>query len=1046
MIARVLHENLRYLALVILTIIIVGYTSFTGMGRKEDPTITPFFAKVQVLFPGASPTRVEALITKPLIDALREEPDVKEVDATSATGVSLVFIELDYKLPKPKLAQIWSELRDIVADVGATFPPEASPPLFDDEIWTEFVKILAVSGAEGRDLPPSQLRRQALEFADAARDVPLTRRVKLYGLPLEEVRVELSEARLSSLGISIDEVAHALAQADARSPAGRLSGTNAALTVELNGEFEDIESVRNVIVRALPDGRSIRVSDIGTVSKSEQDPPESVAFSNGHRSVLVAVEMQQGYQVDRYSARFDEFLADYQAAAPGGLSIEVSYDQSGYTTDRLTTVSQNLLAGITLVLIVLLITLGWRAALVVAVILPLCSLMSMVALYYLEIPIQHMSVTGLVVALGLLVDGSIVMTDEIRKRLIAGMSPREAMDGAVSRMRIPLVSSTLTTVLAFMPLLLLPGAAGDFLGSIAVSVVAMLVSSFLLAIAVTPVLAARWLPSGITSDNHWWRIGVHSPQLAHRFKSTLEWSVRHPLGAVALALVLPITGYLSLSTLTQQFFPGTDRDQMYLDVRLPDGVAIEDSIALVARLDDKLRAEPLIRRVDWTIGESPPEFYYNLRANVKGVPGWARGLVLTTDENQTDALIRRLQGEVDREYPAAQIIVRGIDQGPPVEAPLEIMLFGPSDDVLKSLGEQFRQKLAQLPDVTHTKVSMAPAPAKMVFDLDEGALKRAGLSKTEVAQHIQAALRGRIGGEVLEDTERLPVRAILSRADWDTVDDVANLRLPVRGAGTDTPIPAIPLNALGHITVVPDDSPITRENGERMNSVLGYLTRGVLPEEALKLLAEDLEANPVPMPAGYRYEFGGDSQERNELMQDLMAPLGTIMAAMFATILLTFNSWRLTAIAFLVTGCSFGLSLLALAVFQYPLGIQALIGVIGSVGVSINAAIIILSGLRLNEGAVAGYAGDIVEVVMDASRHIVSTTVTTFGGFLPLILEGSQFWPPFAMSIAGGVLLSTVISFYLVPPLYTLMMHPKKHFQVTPPLGAEPTAMLRQAA
>ncbi len=178
-----------------------------------------------------------------------------------------------------------------------------------------------------------------------------------------------------------------------------------------------------------------------------------------------------------------------------------------------------------------------------------------------------------------------------------------------------------------------------------------------------------------------------------------------------------------------------------------------------------------------------------------------------------------------------------------------------------------------------------------------------------------------------------------------------------------------------------------------------------------------------------------------------MAPLGTIIAAMLATILLTFNSWRLTGIAFGVTGCSFGLSLLALAIFQYPLGIQALIGVIGSVGVSINAAIIILSGLKLNEQASLGDPDAIVDVVMDASRHIVSTTVTTFGGFLPLILEGSQFWPPFAMAIAGGVLLSTIVSFYLVPPLYTLLMHPGRHFLKPKSQAApEPPIALREAA
>ena len=207
-----------------------------------------------------------------------------------------------------------------------------------------------------------------------------------------------------------------------------------------------------------------------------------------------------------------------------------------------------------------------------------------------------------------------------------------------------------------------------------------------------------------------------------------------------------------------------------------------------------------------------------------------------------------------------------------------------------------------------------------------------------------------------------------------------------------------------------------------MNRVQGFLTRGVLPEEALKVLQANLRDTPIALPPGYRYSFGGDSGERAEVVRDLIAPMGIIVSALIATILLTFNSWRLTAIALLVCTSSFGLSFLALAIFRYPLGITALIGVIGSIGVSINAAIIILTALQQDTGASRGDTVAIRNVVLDSSRHIVSTTITTFGGFLPLILEGSQFWPPFAMAIAGGVLLSTVISFYLVPPLYLMTL------------------------
>ncbi len=323
-----------------------------------------------------------------------------------------------------------------------------------------------------------------------------------------------------------------------------------------------------------------------------------------------------------------------------------------------------------------------------------------------------------------------------------------------------------------------------------------------------------------------------------------------------------------------------------------------------------------------------------------------------------------------------------------------------------------------LPDVTHTKVSMEAGPPKLVFALEEDKLKQVGLSRVQVATSLDAALRGRLGGELLEDTERLPVRTRLTRRDWSDSNVLQNLRIPI--ARSVSGAQSVPLSALGAAHLEPDDSPITRENGQRLNRVQAFLVRGVLPEEALKVLRAQLAVEPIELPPGYSYSFGGDSDERAGVIEDLMAPLGIIMAALVATILLTFNSWRLSAIAVLVCVCSFGLSLFALALFRYPLGITPLIGVIGSIGVSINAAIIILTALQQDSEAASGSADAVVRVVRDSSRHIVSTTITTFGGFLPLILEGSRFWPPFAMAIAGGVLLSTIISFFLVPPLFYL--------------------------
>ena len=1024
MIATSLFENGRYLSLLVISIIVVGVTSYNSLGRQEDPSITPFVASVQTFYPGASPARVESLVTKPLEDALREHPDVQEIDSSSISGVSTIVIEADYYLSRSDIKRVWSELRGKVDRVAADLPEGTTQPVFDDDLFTTFVKIVAISADEGVDISPSLLRREALRFADAARKVPQTRRVKPYGLPDEEINVEINGTALSTLELSVDDIAKTLALSDSRTPAGKLASPTTALTIDVAGDFRDAQAVRDTFIKSDFDSATgIRISDVATVTKSEAEPPLRLALSNGRRSVFLAVEMKEGYQVDKYSEQFDAFLEDYRANAADGLTIETTYDQSGYTEARLAGVVKNIIAGMLMVVAVLFMTLGWRAALIVALSLPLCTLLSMVVLNYLDVPIHQLSMTGLVVALGLLVDGSIVVTDEIRKHLLEGDEAIQAMQKAVKRMTVPLVSATATTVLAFTPMAILQGPSGDFLGSLATCVIVMLVMSLVLALSVTAALGGRLLPGAMTEGLAWWRSGIVLPRARERFAASIDWSLKYPLASVLLAASIPLLGFASVSTLTAQFFPGTDRDQMYLRVEMPRSAGIEATLELVRQLDEDLRAEPLIRRVDWSVGESPPAFYYNLRSNKRNAPGWAEGMVLTRDENQTNALIRRLQKNFDRKYPEAQILVLGIDQGPPVDAPLEVVLYGPNTHTLRVLGEQFRQRLQELPDITHTKLSISPAAPKVEFELDEEKLRRLGLERTQVAALVDGYLRGRFGGAVIEDTEQLRVRAKLEREAWQDSDELLNLQIPLPGQLGQPRF--VPLSAVGELNIVPDDAPIGRRDGERINQVQAFLTRGVLPEEALKLLRQSLEDNPITLPDGYRYSFGGDSGEREGVVNDLIGPVGLVMSLLLATIMLTFNSWRLTALAFGVVICAFGLSFLALALFRYPLGIMALVGVIGSIGVAINACIIILTSFQQSPAAASGNRDAMRDEVLDSSRHIISTTLTTFGGFLPLILEGSQFWPPFAMAIAGGVLLSTIISFYLVPPAYVLLGAPQ---------------------
>jgi multidrug efflux pump subunit AcrB len=570
-------------------------------------------------------------------------------------------------------------------------------------------------------------------------------------------------------------------------------------------------------------------------------------------------------------------------------------------------------------------------------------------------------------------------------------------------------------------MVLLPGPAGDFVGSIALSVIIMLFWSLVIALTVTPAIAGWTLKD---RSGGWFAHGIPGGPLARGFRWTLSWSMRHPVNAVAYALVLPVMGFLAMPTLTAQFFPGVDRDQFYIDVELPTGTALARTTDVALDIDAALRGSDGIVDVVWVTGRSAPAFYYNMQGGRENAPAYAQALITTASNAATARLVPELQTTLSDDFPQARILVRDLVQGPPVNAPVEFRIIGSDLPTLRGLGEELAAIMTSVPEITIVRTDLDGGAPKVSFQVDENRARLLGLDLSAVARQLEASLEGATGGSLIEGSEELPVRVQVNdalRGDAARVSDLPIIAPGGAQTAAEGDWPGIPLSAIARVSVVPSDSPINRYQGERVNAVQGFVQYGVLPEEALREVQAAMEAAGFALPSGYRFETGGDSDARNDVLNNLLASVGLIVTLTIATIALTFNAFRLTIVALVVAGLSAGLSLLSLAIFNFPFGINAVIGVIGSIGVSINAAIIILTGLQGNEKAAAGDPEAAVDVVMGSSRHIVSTTITTFGGFLPLIVGGGGFWPPFAMAVAGGVLLSTVVSFYFTPPMFRLM-------------------------
>lgn len=1019
------YRNPRLLILTIALILVTGLSAYTLLPRKEDPSLVQRVATVLTRFPGASAERVEALITEKIEAELREIEAIDELFSTSRAGISVVIVQLKDEIVD--VDAIWSRLRDRLDDVATTLPEGVRDPEFNDtDNEIDAYTIIAALTWE-LDTPASFaiLRRQAENLEDRLRALSGAKQTKLFGDPEEEIRVEVDATHLTTLGLTTADVARAVARSDAKAPAGHLRNAYQDLLIEVEGELDSLQRVRRTPIRHGAYGQTVRLGDLATVTKTIAEPPSNLAFIDGKPGIAVAVRMEASYRIDHWARRARQTLNAFQQQLPRGIGLQVIFDQSRYVEARLYILQMNLLFGASLVILVILVMMGWKSALLVGAALPLSSLMVLAGMHMLDIPIHQMSVTGLIIALGLLIDNAIIMVDQVRDRLGKGHTAAQAVATSVRHLLVPLVGSTLTTVLAFMPLILMPGGAGEFVGPIGMSVILALFSSLFVALTIVAALAGLVQRQGDTSQEAtWWRAGLSPLWLTRAYAWTLQRLFTRPVLGILLALLLPLLGFVMSTRLEEQFFPPADRDQLQVQVRLPPQASLARTRATILDVRQVLLRHPEVTHVHWFVGGNAPKFYYNMLAGEDDSAFFAQALVQLRSARHVTRITRALQDELDYRFPAAQMIVKQLEQGPPFAAPIEVHLYGPDLDRLRKLGQQVRAELVQVTDVLHTHATLGEGLPKLWLHLDTEEARLAGLDNVGIADQLHSTLEGTVGGSLIEATEELPVRVRLNRLRRSELAEITSLDLlpSVVSSSTRGSRAGIPVLALGRLDLLPERATIPHRNGERVNTVQGFITAGVLPVQVLARFKERLQDSGFTLPPGYRYEFGGESKERDRAVGNLMASVGVLLVLMLAILVLSFNSFRMAAIIAAVAGLAAGLALAALWLFGYPFGFTAIVGTMGLIGVAVNDSIVILAALREHPRARQGDVEAVQEVVMRATRHVLSTSVTTVAGFTPLLIGGGQFWPPLAIAIAGGVAGATLLGLYFAPSAYLLLM------------------------
>ncbi|UTP72961.1 efflux RND transporter permease subunit [Alteromonas sp. LMIT006] len=1016
------------LALTIIIVLVAGLSAINTLPRLEDPRIDTRNGQILTLFPGASAERVEALVTDVIEDELRELYEIKDIDSTSRAGLSIIAFELQDWVDNTNNQQIFSKMRDRLADAATRFPATAGTPILDEKRnETSYTIKYAVSATYPDTMSLGMTGRFAAELADEIRNIAGTELVDIYGAPQEQITVSIDPDKLALVGLTGQAVSQAIRSADPKLPAGVVYTDALQLRVQVAQELASLDVIRNIPL-VTGNGEYLRVADVAEVTRDWQLPMSQMALLDSEEVIFVAARMQTNLRVDQWTAsvkdQVDYFVERYQ----GSINVVLTFDQNVYTDNRLSELQGNMILGFAVVIAVIFLFMGLKASWIVGLSLPLCASFAIFSLSFFGEEIHQMSIFGIIISIGLLIDNAIVMTDEIRKNLLdRSLSRLEALVKSTRHLFVPLLSSTITTVLGFMPIFLLNGNVGDFIGSIAISVVMALIGSFWISMTVIGALAARYLPRIDDGEAPWYSQGLKLPTVALALEHWLRAMILRPGIVLPVVVLLSFMGFGLSTTLPNVFFPSADRDQFAIEAILPAGTAIETTRNLALSMDTVIQSYEGVEQVTWLVGASTPKVYYNFVMNRDNSPEFANAIVQVDSAERARGMLDKLQQDLQSSFPQAKVVVKSFGQGPPIPAPVEIDVYGQDLAVLEEIGRDIQLIMSQIPGIVQTFATVTTSESELVINTTRDLTSQAGIQLTDLSAQLQLALNGQAGGSIVEQTEEIPIRVRIS--DEQRSDLVGLAALPLATQFYDPSNPWFPVALLGDFELRPVVSSITRKNGERINIISAFLEQGVAAVSVAQQVQDALA--DYPLPSGYYIKLGGDAGEQQRALGQLGTYLPVLLVMMFTALILTFKSVRFAGIIGAVAILSVGFGFLSLWLSGLPMGFNPLLGSVGLIGVAINDSIVVMAAIKANPRAMRGDIDAIVCETMGCTRHIFSTTITTVGGLLPLLLFSTgSFWPPLAVVIAGGVGFTVILGLVFTPTVVALLCRIRARKQI----------------
>ncbi len=991
-----------------------GISVFNLMPRDDMPPFLIRYVTIVSSFPGAGPERMEMLVSDKIEKVIQEIPEVDYITSESRTGVSVVSVSLKNNVMV--LQPVFDRIRRKVEDMQGELP-EGVVPVVDDEVGDVFGLIIGIT-ADGYSY--AELKKVADDVRDGLIKMPNAAKVEIVGDQEERIFIDFNDARLAELGLTKQKVQNTLAARNIIFPGGNIKLGKERIFLEPTGNFETVEDIRKTLIPIDGSNELVFLGDVTRIYRGYIDPPNSLVKINGQKGLVLGISLKKGGNIIHLGSQVDEKLNEYREIYPIGVDfIRVAYQDTEVDKSVKDFIS-NLMQSVGVVLMVMLIFLGLRTGLVVASLIPSTIILTILIMSLINVGLNQVTLASLIIALGMLVDNAIVMSESIMVKMEAGEKATSAAVNSSRELMVPLLVSTLTTSAAFLSFFLAESMMGEIMGNIFVVVSIALLSSWLLALTVVPILATMFLkvkPAGEKKKSVFERLREY-------YVRGLVFFLKKPwLLPIGIGIVFVVSLKL-FSFLPFTFFPESDRPLVTANIELPIGTSIESTRSAIDDIEDFIRDNLLIgdsRRkgvMSWSsyIGQGAPK--YDLGYNPPEAAPYSAHILLNTTSG---AINQQVIDELDRycfdRFPEMTATVSKLKSGGGSADPIAIRVYGKNTNKLYQIIDEIKKKLSAIPGSKNVKDDWGMRSKKIVVNVDQAKAQLAGVTSQDIAISLQTLLAGMEVERFREEDKSIPIVIRRELTGSQEIDQLESLNLYAQQSGQ-----SVPLKQVADIQVTWEASKILRRDLYRTMTVTSQLKTGYTASEVMNQLKPWLGDAKKDWGTGYRYELGGENEDTAKAIGAVLKYLPLSFMIILLLLIGQFNSLRKPVIVLLTIPLGLIGVICGLLITRSYFSFLGFLGIISLAGIVINNGIVLLDRIKIEiEEFNMSESEAIIAAAEQRFRPILLTTATTSLGLIPLWVGGGEMWQPMAIGIIFGLLFATVITLLFVPVLYKIM-------------------------